>query len=223
MVFQQPLKEKDEDVFKIQGNEKEVESMGKKIAIIGKGNVGQALADGLGKTGHEIRFASTDPGEPSDIAAEWGDVIILAVPWTAHRSIAGAIGNRVDGKTVVDVSNIMTPAYDLAIGFSTSGAEELQKLLPRARVVKAFNTVFAKTMRTGHMLGERLTVFVAGDDPEAKDAVRGLAEDIGFDSVDAGPLKSARYLEPLGMLNITLGYGLNMGTDIGVRLVKKAA
>ena len=197
--------------------------MSHKIAIIGKGNVGQALAVGLRKAGHEIRFASTDPREPVDAAAEWGDVVILAVPWTAHGSIAKAVGKRVDGKTVVDVSNIMTPSYDLAIGFSTSGAEELQKILPRAHVVKAFNTVFAPTMRTGRMHGETLTVFVAGDNLKSKQAVRNLAEYIGFDSVDAGPLKSARYLEPLGMLNITLGYGLKMGTDIGVRLVKKAA
>jgi predicted dinucleotide-binding enzyme len=75
---------------------------------------------------------------------------------------------------------------------------------------------------TGKLMGERLTVLVAGDDPGSKDTVRKLAEGIGFDSVDAGPLKSARYLEPLGMLNITLGYGMKMGTDIGFRLVKKA-
>ena len=197
--------------------------MTNKIAIIGKGNVGQALADGLRKAGHDIRFASTDPKEPVDAAAEWGDLVILAVPWAAHESIAKAIGKHVDEKTVVDVSNVMTPSYDLAIGFSTSGAEELQKLLPGARVVKAFNTVFAQTMRTGHSQGEQLTVFVAGDDAKSKEAARKLAEDIGFDSVDAGPLKAARYLEPLGMLNISLGYGLKMGTDIGVRLVKKAA
>ncbi len=194
-----------------------------KIAIIGKGNVGSALAEGLRKAGYEIRFGSKDPGEPVAAAAEWGDVVILAVPWTAHASIAKAAESRLDGKTVIDVSNIMTPSYDLAIGFTTSGAEELQKILPRARVVKAFNTVFAHTMKTGKLNGERLTVFVAGDDSEAKDTVRKLAEAIGFDAVDAGPLKSARYLEPLGMLNITLGYGLKMGTDIGVRLVKKAA
>lgn len=195
-----------------------------KITIIGKGNVGQALAEGLRTAGHEIRFASTDPKEPVDAAVKWGDVVILAVPWTAHGSIAKAAGKLLEGKTIVDVSNILTPSFDdLAIGFTTSGAEELQKLMPRSRVVKAFNTVFAETMKTGHMHGEQLTVFVAGDDQGSKDTVSRLAEDIGFDSVDAGPLKSARYLEPLGMLNITLGYGLKMGTGIGVRLVKKAA
>ncbi len=195
----------------------------KKIAIIGKGHVGSALAEGLRRAKHEIRFAPTDPREPVGPAAEWGDVVILAVPWTAHTAIAKTVGGSLDGKTVIDVSNIMSPNFELAIGFTTSGAEELQKLLPRAKVVKAFNTVFAETMKTGKLRGERLTIFVAGDDGPAKDVVRRLAEDIGFESVDAGPLKSARYLEPLGMLNITLGYGLKMGTDVGFKLVKKAA
>ena len=195
--------------------------MSKKIAIIGKGNVGSALAEGLRRAGNEVRFGSRDPKEsPRDVSV-WADVVILAVPWGAHAEIAKSAGNALDGKTVVDVSNVLTPSFELALGFSTSGSEELQKLLPRARVVKAFNTIFAQNMSTGKLMGERLTVLVAGDDPGSKDTVRKLAEGIGFDSVDAGPLKSARYLEPLGMLSIILGYGMKMGTDIGFRLVKK--
>jgi len=195
--------------------------MSKKIAIIGRGNVGKALAEGLRRAGNEVRFGSTDPKESPRDASLWGEVVILAAPWGAHAEIAKAVGNALDGKIVVDVSNVLTPSYELALGFTTSGAEELQKLIPGAKVVKAFNTVFAQNMSTGKLLGERLTVLVAGDDPAGKDKVRKLAEGIGFDSVDAGPLKSARYLEPLGMLNITLGYGMKMGTDIGFRLVKK--
>ena len=196
--------------------------MSKKIAIIGKGNVGSALAEGLRRAGNEVRFGSRDPKESPRDASVWADVVILAVPWGAHTEIAKAAGNALDEKTVVDVSNVLTPSYELALGFTTSGAEELQKLLPRARVIKAFNTIFAQNMSTGKLMGERLTVLVAGNDTGSKDTVRKLAEGIGFDSVDAGPLKSARYLEPLGILNITLGYGLKMGTDIGFRLVKKA-
>ncbi len=195
--------------------------MSYKIAMIGKGNVGTALAEGLRRAGNEVRFGSRDPKEPPRDVSVWADVVILAIPWSAHADVAKAAGSALDGKIVVDVSNIMTPSYDLALGFTTSGAEELQKLMPRAKVVKAFNTVFAKHMSTGKLQGERLTVLVAGDDAASKDIVRKLAEGIGFDSVDAGPLKSARYLEPLGMLNITLGFGLKMGTDIGFRLVKK--
>lgn len=195
--------------------------MAKRIAIIGKGNVGKALAEGLRRAGNEVRFGSKDPKEsPRDVSA-WADVVMLAVPWNAHAEIARTVGSALDGKPVVDVSNVMTPSYELAIGFTTSGAEELQKLVPKAKVVKAFNTVFAQNMSTGKLLGERLTALVAGDDADSKVVVRKLAEGIGFESVDTGPLKSARYLEPIGMLNIMLGYGLKMGTDIGFRLVKK--
>lgn len=96
----------------------------------------------------------------------------------------------------------------LAIGFNTSAAEELQKKLPRARVVKAFNTVFAQHMDTGKLSGERLTAFVAGDDPAARQEALEAAEQIGL---DAGPLSNARMLESLGFLKIQLGYGLGMG------------
>ena len=196
--------------------------MSTKIAIIGKGNVGKALAEGLRRAGNEIRFGSTDPKESPREVSAWADVVILAVPWGAHAEIARTIGSALDGKPVVDVSNVLTPSFELAIGFTTSEAEELQKLVPKASVVKAFNTVFAQNMSTGRLRGERLTALVAGDDANSKGLVRKLAEGIGFDSVDAGPLKSARYLEPLGILNITLGYGMKMGTDIGFRLVKKS-
>jgi len=192
-----------------------------KIGIVGKGNVGTALAAGLERTGHEVRFAVREPrGAVADVA-KWGDVVILAVPWTMHKDVAEKAGAELDSKTVIDVSNVLTPSMELAMGHTTSGAEELQKLLPKALVVKAFNTVFARNMSTGMLLGERLTVFIAGDNERSKRTVEKLARDIGFDAIDAGPLKSARYLEPLGMLNITLGYGLKMGTDIGFLLVKR--
>jgi predicted dinucleotide-binding enzyme len=194
---------------------------GMKIAIIGKGNVGSALGDGLKAAKHEIRFASSDVHEPVKDAVAWSDVVILAVPWTAHKEIAAKDGKTFAKKIVVDVSNVMTKDLELAMGFTTSGAEELQKLLPGARIVKALNTIFAQNMRTGKLYGERLTAFIAGDDSRAKDVVCGLVKDIGFDCIDAGELKSARLLEPMGLLNITLGYGLKMGTDIGLTLVRK--
>jgi predicted dinucleotide-binding enzyme len=92
-------------------------------------------------------------------------------------------------------------------------------MAPAARVVKAFNTVFAEHMATGQVNGATLTLFVAGDDQGAKEQALTLGRDIGFDAVDAGPLKSARWLESLGYLNIQLGYGLKMGTHIGFKLV----
>jgi predicted dinucleotide-binding enzyme len=106
----------------------------------------------------------------------------------------------------------------LALGYSTSGAEELQKKLPDARVVKCFNTVFAEHMDKGRVGNQQLTVFAAGDDDEARRTVLRLAKDIGFDAVDGGPLVNARSLETMGFFNIQLGYTLGMGKNMGLRL-----
>jgi predicted dinucleotide-binding enzyme len=144
---------------------------------------------------------------------------MLAVPFTAIGATVQEIGGGADGKILVDATNALTADYQWAIGFSTSGAEELQKKLPRARVVKAFNTVFAAQMETGRTNGEQLTTFVAGDDAAAKEVVLGLARQVGFDAVDAGPLRNARMLEPLAFLNIQLGNVLKMGKETGFRYV----
>jgi predicted dinucleotide-binding enzyme len=191
-----------------------------RIGIIGKGHVGTALAAGLSRKGHEIRFGHRDPKEPVAAAAKWGEVIILAVPYESVEDAAKAIGSAADGKTVIDVTNVLDSNGELAIGFTTSGAEQLQKTLPKAHVVKAFNTVFAQNQSAGTVDSEQLTLFVAGDNKKAKRTVMQLGRDIGFEPVDAGPLKSARYLEPMGMLMINLGLTLGMGTGIGFKLVK---
>jgi hypothetical protein len=190
-----------------------------KIAIVGKGNVGTAIANGLSSK-HEIKFGHRDPKESVVEAGQWGEVIFLAIPYSAARSVAKELGSAADGKTVIDVTNALTDNMELAIGFTTSAAEEIQKMLPRAHVVKAFNTVFARNQSTGRIGNEELTLFVAGDDARAKQKVMQLGADIGFDPVDAGPLKSARYLEPMGILVINLGYMLRMGTKIGFKLVR---
>lgn len=191
-----------------------------RIAIIGKGNVGTALAAALKRCGHEIKFGHRDPKEPVREAAKWGEIIILAVPYEAVPDAAKHVGPAADGKPLIDVTNALSETWDLALGFTTSAAEELQKILPNAHVVKAFNTVFSQNQSSGKISGERLTAFIAGDDPVSKQAVMQLAKDIGFDPVDSGPLKSSRYLEPMGKLIIDLGYTLKMGTKIGLRLVK---
>ena len=189
-----------------------------KIAVIGKGNVGSALKSGLERAGHEVRTAGKDPANVRDAAA-WGEVIILAVPFPAIEETVRELGDSVRGKIMVDATNALTADYQLALGFSTSGAEELQKKAPNAKVVKAFNTVFAQNMATGQVKDEALTLFVAGDDAGAKEQVLALGKGMGFDPVDAGPLKNDRWLETLGYLNIQLGYMLKMGTQIGFKLV----
>jgi predicted dinucleotide-binding enzyme len=143
----------------------------------------------------------------------------LAIPYAATLNVALELKSAADGKTVVDVTNALTPDMQLAVGFSTSGAEELQKALPRSHVVKAFNTVIAKHMATGRAAGQQLSVFVAADDEVARNSVIDLANAMGFDGINAGPLKNARSLEPLAYLIIQLGFAQGYGEEMGIKLV----
>ena len=191
-----------------------------KIAIIGKGNVGNALCNGLSSKGHEVKFGHRDPAETVADAAKWGEVIILAVPHNNANEAIEEIRAYADGKTVIDVMNAIGSNMDLAISCTTSTAEETQKKLPKAKVVKAFNTVFAQNQSTAKVGTEQLTAFIAGDDLKAKQTVAQLTKDIGFDPVDCGPLKAARNLEAMGNLIINLAYNYGMGSKIGYKLVK---
>jgi len=192
--------------------------MKKRIGIIGNGNVGGALARGLERAGNEVRAVGNDKAAIEDVSS-WAELVLLAVPFGGLDDVVAVAGGQLAGKTVVDVTNAIGPDMSLALGYSTSGAEELQKKLPGARVVKAFNTVFAQHMDSGQLDKEPLTAFVAGDDADAKATVLELAREIGFDAVDGGPLRNARLLEPLAYFNIQLGYVLGMGPQIGFRLL----
>jgi 8-hydroxy-5-deazaflavin:NADPH oxidoreductase len=190
-----------------------------KIAILGKGNVGTALARGFSRTYSNVQSVGNDPAAQRQAATQ-AEVVILAVPFPALDDVIKNLGDVLNGKVVVDATNALDANMNLALGYTTSGGEELQKKLPRARVVKAFNSVFAQHMDSGKLGGAPLTAFVASDDAAAKKTVATLAQDIGFETVDAGPLKNARLLEPLGYLNIQLGYVLGMGTQIGLKLAR---
>ncbi len=200
-----------------------------KVAILGTGSVGKSLYSGFSNSDCDVRFGSRNPDKfgvtgkavSQEEAVEWGDIVVMAVPYHAVAETINGIGKDVfKGKIVVDVTNALNEKWELAIGFTTSAAEELAKQLPEAKVIKAFNYVFAENMNSGIVGGEKLTLFVAGDDAAAKKKIMELGRNIGFDPIDAGTLKSARYLEPLAMLNITLGYGQKMGTKMGFRLVR---
>ncbi|MGD0726686.1 MAG: NADPH-dependent F420 reductase [Spirochaetia bacterium] len=188
--------------------------MKKKIGIIGKGNVGSALQRGLEQAGYETKI--TGKGDGVRATAAWGEILILAVPYTALDAALAAMGNAVNGKTLVDVTNVLGADGKLALGFTTSGAEQLQKKAPSARVVKAFNTIFAQNMSTGKVREARLACLAAGDEEKAKADVLEMARAIGFDAIDAGPLVNSRWLESLGYLNIQLGYVINKGLGAGI-------
>lgn len=161
-----------------------------KIGIIGDGNVGSALARGLKRAGHDVRAVGKDKTAIRETAF-WAEIVLLAVPFGVIDDVVEEVGSVVEGKTLIDVTNALDANMSWAVGFTTSGAEELQRKVPKARVVKAFNTVFAQHMDSGRLGDKPLTAFAAGDDASAKKNVLELARAIGFDAVDAGPLKNA--------------------------------
>ena len=161
---------------------------------------------------------------PAASAARDADVVIVATPYADAVPALRALGD-LNGKPVVDITNPLTADYmSLAIGHTTSAAEEVAKAVPAAEVVKAFNTVFAQVLQDGGDLGNgnRASVFYAGDSVRAKQTVETLIESIGFEPVDAGPLRNARYLEPLAGLNIYFGYGAGKGTSIAPAWIARA-
>lgn len=199
-----------------------------KVTVIGSGHMGSGFVKQLKKAGHDVRVTGRNAAKAQQLAEQHGaravsgneaaasDVLILATGYDDAVPALKALG-ALDGKVVVDVTNPLTADYmGLTIGHTTSAAEEIAKAVPSAHVVKAFNTVFASLLAEGASLGAGKTVpvFVASDDAQAKAAVSEIARSIGFDVVDAGTLKNARYLEPLAGLNIHLGYGAGLGTNI---------
>ncbi|HYD15298.1 MAG TPA: NAD(P)-binding domain-containing protein [Hyphomicrobium sp.] len=188
------------------------------IVIIGKGNVGSALQAGLSRIGHEVRaLGRGDDVAEAGVSAE---IIIFAVPFGEVQKVATELAEGASGKIVIDATNALTPAMELAVdSATTSGAEQLQRALPTAKVVKAFNTSFASAMATGEINGEKLAGLVAADDTDAKGQVLGIVQQLGFDPIDAGALASARLLEPLALLNIMVGFVQGYGPNSGFRLV----
>jgi 8-hydroxy-5-deazaflavin:NADPH oxidoreductase len=165
-------------------------------------------------------LATANPQEPVSDAAKWGEIIILAIPHNAADNAIENIKPFADGKTVIDVMNAIGENMDLGISCETSSAEETQKKLPKAHVIKAFNTVFAPNQSSGKIDGQQLSAFIAGNDVKAKQTVMQMTRDMGFDPVDCGPLKSARYLEAMGILIINLAFAYGLGTKTGYKLVR---
>ncbi len=197
-----------------------------KIAILGSGNVGTALGDGWSAKGHNVVYGSRSPEKESDRnrkfasiadAIAQSEVVVLAVPWNAVEAVVSK--HNLAGKTVIDCTNPLTSSLELAVGFTTSAGEIVAGLANGARVVKAFNTTGFRNMRDPQFGAIRLTMFYAGDDDSAKQVAKQLIADIGFDPVDAGPLKSARYLEPMAVLWISLF--LKMNHDIAFQFIKR--
>jgi predicted dinucleotide-binding enzyme len=194
------------------------------VAILGQGNMGAGLAGRLaGKANVKLGARAPQGAELSyaDAAAN-ADIVVLALPYDA--ALAAIRSLNLAGKTVVDMTNPVKADFSgLSLGHTTSAAEELQKAAPGANVVKAFNTIFAGLFGVAPAQTADIPVFVAGNDEAAVNAVADLARAAGFAVEKTGGLDGARLLEPVGMLNIRLGYGLGHGTSIAPTWKRLAA
>lgn len=204
------------------------------IAIIGSGNVGKTLAQRWLSKGHQVVFGSREPTSAKLMAllAELGpgasstgieeapsqaDVVVLAVPWDAALSSVRALGD-LNNNVLIDATNPigMTPQglqAGLVVGHTTSAAEEIAATAIHARVVKAFNQAGAGVMANPAVKPADCTMFICGDDDDAKQLTTRLAEDMALRVEDAGDLRQARLLEPLGMLWIHMCYLRGKGPD----------
>lgn len=208
-----------------------------KLGIIGAGNMGKALGKLAAKAGYEVLYAAQTEASAKAAAEStahgarfgsvreavaFGDLVLLAVPFGAVEAVLGDVTTSLAGKILIDLTNPLAPDFmSLTLGFETSAGEEIAKLAPGARVVKAFNTVFAQVLNDGPRIsGEKVTVFFAGDDAAAKGTVERFIQELGFDAVHAGPLRNARYLEPATELLIQLAYGQGMGTELSLQALR---
>ncbi len=209
-----------------------------KVTVIGAGNMGSAFVKQLVRAGHQVSVTARDAAKAAQLAAtypgaqavatagaaEGADAVVLATAYGDAAAALQAVGH-LQGKVLIDITNPLTADYmGLTLGHSTSAAEELAKVVPGTDIVKGFNTVFAQVLSEGADMGQgqKVSVFLASDSARAKQVATVLADSMGFDVVDAGGLKNARYLEPLAGLNIYFGYGAGQGTAIAPAWIRKA-
>lgn len=203
------------------------------IAIIGAGNVGGALAGAAGRAGHRVTVSSADPQHAQAAAEATGaraagtnreaidgaEIVILAVPYGAVEAIVAEVGEALEGKIVVDVTNRLNLDNPPVAIDGTSNAEQIQARVPSAHVVKAFNTAFAARQADPLVDGMAVDGFVAGDNAGAKATVLELVRSIGFRPIDTGELGMARALEAMALLNITLNIRNNWPWQGGWKLI----
>jgi len=191
-----------------------------RIAIVGAGNVGKTLGAGWSAK-HQVDYVGrTLPDAEKKALVSGADVVVVATP--AHAAQAALAGLPVAGKIVVDCTNPLKPDLSgLTHGTDTSAAEQLGAAAPGAKVVKAFNTVGFNIMANPRIGNGRAVMLVAGDDAGAKQVALGLADELGFEAVDAGPLAVARTLEPFALLWITLAYKAGLGRDFAFGLLRR--
>jgi 8-hydroxy-5-deazaflavin:NADPH oxidoreductase len=206
------------------------------IGTIGVGRMGSNLGKLWAEKGHRVCFGGRDLKKAKSVAdyvglnsiggsiaeaAAVSDILLLATPWEVVPEALQAAGS-LDRKILIDCTNPFASSGEgLAVGYDTSGAEQVAEWATGARVVKAFNGVHWQNLDEPNFSGMRASVFYCGDDADAKAAVGQLISDIGFEPVDSGPLSNARYIEPMVYLWIQLAFRYGYGADMAFKVLKR--
>jgi predicted dinucleotide-binding enzyme len=199
-----------------------------RIGILGSGVVGQALARGLARHGHEVRIGTRKDavedlpvGSPADVVED-AELVFLSVLGTAAVEVATGVGDQLRGKVLVDTTNPLdfsSGQPGLFVGHTDSLGEQVQRAVPEAHVVKAYNTVGNTLMVDPDLPGGPPSMFIGGDSDEAKAAVTTLLTETGWDVVDLGGIQASRYLEPMCVAWVL--HGARTGTwDHAFRLLR---
>jgi predicted dinucleotide-binding enzyme len=207
-----------------------------RIGILGSGLMGGKLGTILARAGHEVVFSyarsqeklkklakeakgKAQAGTPAE-AAKGADALLLAVHWNRFDDVLKQAGD-LSGKVIITCSLPMNDDNtDLVVAHTSSGAEELAKKVPKARVVSAFSTIPSEALFgvfEARKKAPRPSLILCGDDNDAKELIAKLIRDVGFDPVDAGPLRIARYTEPFALLVAQLAYEGDGGPELAYR------
>jgi hypothetical protein len=207
-----------------------------KIGILGTGNMGGGLGRLWAAKGHQVMLSSRDPAKAQAVArsiganaqggsfaeaAAFGDVILLAIPWTIAEDLLKSLGGALKGKTLIDLMNAFGSDWLPAFGHTTSLAEKVAGWAPGAHVVKAFNGIYFEHLGNSKFEGYDEGLFLCGDNADAKAQVAQLGRDAGFDPVDCGPLVTARLTEPLAFLWMQLAYNAGHTSEVAFRLLRR--
>ena len=196
-----------------------------KIGFLGGGQFGHNLANLLARAGHDVSVGLRDPHRALpgahyrvvalDEAARHGEVVFVAVLYSACDRVLPPLAGNLAGKIVVDATNALQDDWSPLLEPGQSAALNIAHWLPASRLVKAFNTVFADVMKEERLdrHGHRITTFIASDEEEASACVASLAHDAGFAPVIVGALRNSSYLEAMAHLNIQMAIARGGGTD----------
>lgn len=197
-----------------------------KVTIVGGGQVGGALAQAFEARGDEVVTARREPWHADEIglvdAARGADLVVLAIPFGAVAAVVPVLG-LIEGQLVIDATNPFGrpwPEGYVSTDYASGGAL-VQALAPQARIVKCFNVIGFEHMAAPQFSAGQPLMPVCGDDVEARNRVRQLAHELGFDAVDIGGLDKAALVENLGLLWGTLARDTGLGRDIAFGLLRR--